>query len=162
MKLVKALFVLIYLFPGILEASLKDEPEGDYYKVRGTIYARPGEEDIKKLHAKLYLPPRGEGSVFIHIHDYRHNESKTIESLNHFVEREHGRSIFYIVFPYKTEGEIAIMKGSYMRDENLALYSGEIFVAPSESAEESPNGKINFDHDDMRFIGLFSFKDRIL
>lgn len=162
MKVSKLLLSLMFVFSSFLQANQNLDPEGDFYEVRGTVYARPDGDEITKLRAKLYLPPRGEGPLYIHLHDYSENESKTVQALHYFVEREYGRSVFYIVFPYKTADEIAIMRGSYMRDDDVALYSGEVFVAPADCGSNLPHGKLNFEHEDMRFIGMFSFKDRII
>ena len=132
----------------------------DHYKVEGRIWGLK-DGDIKKISAELYLPPRGEGSIFMHLHSHRERMKKTVEALNYFIERKNGRSVFYIIFPYHNENEVVVMKGSYMRDEDLALYSGEIFVGPKDCAMKLGPDHTKL-HDGFMFKGTFHFKDRII
>lgn len=128
----------------------------DHHNViaKGRILLKNQKNKIIPIKAKLSLPPRGKGPLFLLLRDH-----KPIKALNYFVERKNGRSIFYIVFPYKTDDEHAIMRGTYTRGTNLALYTGEIFVGPKEKALDM-NAKNTSLHD-FKFLGNFSFKKRI-
>ncbi len=147
---------LSFFTAGVLQANTS---EGTL-KVRGTVYAMDGEGVIHKLVAKLLLPVRGEGDIVIHLHDLKHNKKKTVKALKHFVTRKNGRSVFYIVFPHEKAGEVVVMRGSYMRDSAVALYSGDIFVGELEEAASLSPENVSAS-ENFRFKGSFFFKKRV-
>ena len=153
----KLLLCLSLMFVG---GFLQAEPGENHLKVRGVVYAW-GEGEIHRLAAKLHLPKRGQGDIYIHLHDHKHGRKKTAKSLNFFVENKNERKIFYIVFPYNTDDKVVVMKGTYTRDSSRALYVGDVFVAPKEeglalSAENTAAC------DNFKYKGTFFFKKRIL
>ena len=125
--------VLMGLVLSFMTGMLYADPLDDHVKVRGIIHAW-GEGEIHRIHAKLYLPPRGKGPLMIHLRDLKRHWSKDVFAEKFFVVKKNGRSIFYIVFPAKTDDKIVVMRGTYTRDASIALYAGDIFIGPKKGS----------------------------
>ena len=69
----KKLFLCLSLV--FMGSFLRAEPTENHLKVRGVVYAW-GEEEIHKLSAKLYLPVRGQGDIYLSLHDLKRNKKK--------------------------------------------------------------------------------------
>lgn len=151
--------LLLCLSLALMGSFLHAEPTENHLKVRGVVYAW-GEGEIHKLAAKLYLPKRGQGDIYIHLHDHKHGRKKSAKSLNFFVENKNGRKLFYIVFPYKTDDKVVVMRGTYTRDSRVALYAGDVFVAPKEEGLSlTPEDTTACDN--FEYKGTFFFKKRV-
>ena len=86
------------------------DPLDDHVKVRGIIHAW-GEG--KSIEFTQTLPSsEREGALMIHLRDLKRHWSKDVFAEKFFVVKKNGRSIFYIVFPAKTDDKIVVMRGT--------------------------------------------------
>lgn len=156
MRNFKFLLSLLLLVPAFAQA---DHHRG-YAEVEGKVFKKV-DNYIHKFHAELRVPEKGNGPMVLHLHDRRHAKDFTVESLRYFYKEEAGRTVVFIVFPYKTADKVAVMKGTYMRGSNRVTYFGDAFLAPSEMSEENALLDQHLMEGGCEHLASFYFEERM-
>lgn len=150
----------IFLIASIsLSTCLLAVPDG-HVQVEGKIIYKRGDV-LQPLTAKLALPPRGQGELFLQLQ----SREDWFKADQFFYETKAGREVFYMVFPHYEEGKSFVFRGTYVRGSNLVLYYGDIFDFDKHELQDSPEGMtpelFKELHHQTRYVGAFYFtKDR--
>ena len=156
MRSFKFLVSLLFLVPAFLQA----DHHRDYADVEGKVYKKV-DNYIHELHAEMRVPEQGLGQIVLHLHDRRHAEEVTVESLGYFYKEEAGRTVVYVVFPYKTADQLAVMKGTYLRGSNRVTYFGDAFLAPASMLYDDETLAQHLSTGGCGHLASFYFEERL-
>ena len=127
----------------------------------GKIFYKKSSGELVKRAVSIVVPPRGEGEVVLKFGD------KELSTPYFKTKTYHGRTVFVVAFkkPEAFSEDLAgngalVMKGSYMRGSNMAVYYGDLYLVKKASQELMEYG-LEFDsHGETTFshLGGFAFK----
>ncbi len=125
----------------------------------GKFFYRMPEGELVKRDASLFVPAMGMGKVVLTMGDY------TLESHAFKVVKKRGETKFFVLFlnpPMAPENTVMMLKGTYLRGSNKAVYYGNVYKGPASGHHHLANfEKGHHGHSNLRYSGGFMFKKEI-
>jgi len=119
----KTTFLILFSFFTLLTAQGWAQ-ESQYIEAPGKAFYKMPSGELVYRELILQVPDRGNGDVVL--------KSATEEARTSifFTRHKNGRVIFYVLFknpPHAPEGTALLLKGTYIRGSNQAIYWGDMF-----------------------------------
>lgn len=124
-------FVSTFVFAMMMGLGLGSavQANGRDVDAQGSMFGVWDAGKVKRVEATLTAAPMGAKPFVLKY------ENKTVTSHAHKVIRSHGRPVLYVVF---VEGDKAyLLRGSYIRGSNKAVYWGDIYKRIPHPAAQS-------------------------
>jgi hypothetical protein len=155
MKNLKFLITVMFLSLGIGQAY------GFSIDANGVLFYQKGEGgEIAVRNMTLSVPPRGEGSITLS----SQNSPFDLETERFFSKKKKGRTVFYVVFEGLRQpgtqgpGSTMVLKGTYLRGSNKALYYGNVYKKKGGLSEKEMSDQYLSSLRGFKYGGGFKFE----
>jgi len=117
----------------------------------GKVFYTMPDQSLVFRDVVLSVPMRGQGDVVL-----KWSTGEQVAD-SFFYRKQNGRTVFYVVFknpPQAPQGTVLVLKGTYTRGSNLALYYGDMFTKSGNKFSQNEVVSLN----KWSYTGGFYFK----